>query len=58
MPEEHVGDWTIKEWPANGTTHAVVGWGIRWYCKTIEDARKAAELLDRVTRYAVDMSGE
>ena len=55
---EQVGDWTIREYPSNGTTHAVEGWGIRWYCKNIEDARKTAELLNQVARYAVDMSGE
>jgi len=56
MSERH-GDWAIKKsTEGRDAKYVVTGWGLRWWCKTLEDARAVAELLDRVTSVALDVS--
>lgn len=56
MKPEHVGDWTIRAHKEGDTDYVVDGWGLRWYCETIDQARKTAELLNRVSDSARDVS--
>jgi hypothetical protein len=56
---EYHGDWMIKdEKDTQGGTHIVCGWGLRWYCESLEKAREVADLLNKVTSLAVDVSSE
>lgn len=57
-----VGDWSIHEAqpPKDGKdcTHTVRGWGLRWYCASEEDARRAADLLDGLANVCLTVSEE
>jgi hypothetical protein len=55
MREEH-GDCVVMD--QTDGTFAVSLWGVRWWCKTIDDARKVAELLTRVAAVAIDCASE
>lgn len=56
---EEIGDWTIREDDeADDCTHSVKGWGLTWWCASLEDARAAAELLNRLAGIVQDVSTE
>jgi hypothetical protein len=54
---ERVGDMVIRRaGPDDGECeYTVTGWSLRWACQSIEDARAAAALLDRVTMVTQDV---
>jgi len=55
MREEHEDCVVMDQWDG---TFAVSFWGIRWRCKTLEDAQKVAQLLGRVASIVVDCVSE
>ena len=57
--DEGTGDWGIYETTSSKDdliSYVVRGWGIEWYCESIEKARKVAELLDQATSLVIDMA--